>query len=195
MNSHTVGLEAQALAAYKQGRLEEAIRLFESARDSESDQAKAAELANSLSVVLLKAGRAEEALQAVQGTAETFFALGNLNRSAQAKGNLAAALEACGDLVAAEAAYREAAEQLEKLGEHEARRHTLNALAQLQMHQNRPFEAATTLQAGYADSPARGPFGSDHTSASSVEPGGPFGFAQGGLRGWLLKQLLKLSSR
>ena len=83
------------MAAYKQGRLEEAIRLFESARDSELDRAKAAELANSLGVVLLKAGRSEEALHAVQGTAEVFSALGDATRSAQAKGNLAAALEAC----------------------------------------------------------------------------------------------------
>ena len=159
------------MAAYKQGRLEEAIRLFESARDSELDRAKAAELANSLSVVLLKAGRSAEALLAVQGTAEVFSALGDATRSAQAKGNLAAALEACGDLLAAEASYREAAEQFEKLGEHEARLHTLNALAQLQLRQNRPLEAATTFQAGYSASPARG------------------------LRGRLLKQLLKLPSR
>ncbi len=159
------------MEAYQKGRLDEAIQLFGSARAAETDPAKAAELANNLSVAYLKAGRSQEALSIVRGTPELFSRLGDGQRMAQATGNLAAALEACGDLPAAETAYEQAAELFRSQDDAEALRYTLNALAQLQLRQHRPLEAANTLQAGALASPPRG------------------------LRGRLLKQLLQLPSR
>lgn len=171
MNPESSSLASQALEAYQQGRLDDATRLFESAHATESDPAKRAELANNLSVIYLKAGRSQEALSIVRSTGELFSRLGDNQRAAQATGNLAAALEACGDLPAAEAAYQQAAESFRALGDHDSLRYTLNALAQVQLRQHRPFEAANTLQAGTLASPPRG------------------------LRGRLLKKLLQLPSR
>jgi len=171
MSPTAASLGSQAIEAYQQGRLEESIRLFEAAHASEADPALAAELANNLSVAYLKAGRSQEALTIVRGTAEVFSKLGDEQRAAQATGNLAAALEACGDLAEAEAAYQQAADLFQALGDSESLRYTLNALAQLQLRQHRPLEAANTLQAGAQASPPRG------------------------LRGRLLKQLLRLPSR
>lgn len=171
MSPPASSLGSQAIGAYQQGRLEESIQLFEAAHASETDPALAAELANNLSVAYLKAGRSQQALSIVRGTAEVFSKLGDDQRAAQATGNLAAALDSCGDFPAAEAAYQEAAEMFQALGEAESLRYTLNALAQLQLRQLRPLEAANTLQAGALASPPRG------------------------LRGRLIKQLLRLPFR
>ena len=171
MSSAASSLGGQAIEAYQQGKLEEAIQLFEAAHASETDPAQAAELANNLSVAYLKAGRSQQALSIVRGTAEVFLKLGDAQRAAQATGNLAAALDSCGELAAAEAAYQQAAEMFRVLGESESLRYTLNALGQLQLRQHRPLEAVSTLQAGAEASPPRG------------------------LRARLLKQLLRLPSR
>ena len=171
MSAQPSSLVSQALEAYQQGRLEDAIRLFESAHVLEVDPARRAELANNLSVSYLKSGRSQEALSIVRGTGDLFSKLGDDQRAAQATGNLAAALEATGNLPAAETAYQQAAESFRALGDQDSLGYTLNALAQVQLRQHRPLEAANTLQAGTLASPPRG------------------------LRGRLLKQLLRLPSR
>lgn len=159
MNPQADEHERAALAAYADGELEQAIDGFERARQSyeqHSDSAKAAEMANSLSVALLQAGRPQEALRAVQGTAQVFAALGDERRQAVATGNLAAALEACGELHAAENSYRQAAELFHKADDDESHRHTLAALSQLQLKQRRPLEAAATMSGARADRSLRG---------------------------------------
>lgn len=148
LDSESAALEQRALAAYETDRYDEAIDLFESARAATDDPLKSAELANSLSVTLLKHGRNAEALEVVRGTAQVFREAGDYGRQARATGNLAAALEACGELDGAEAAYREAADLFQRTGDDEERMLTLNALSQLQLRQRRPFDAAATLQAG-----------------------------------------------
>jgi len=149
-NSESAALEQRALAAYEADRYDEAIDLFVSARSATDDPLKSAELANSLSVILLKEGRNTEALDAVRGTPQVFEAQGDIGRQARATGNLAAALEACGELGEAERAYREAADLLETSGDEEERLVTLTALSQLQLRQRRPFDAAATMQVGEA---------------------------------------------
>ncbi len=144
----TAALEQRALAAYQAEHLDEAIELFEAARDSTDDPLKSAELSNSLSVILLKQARNSEALEAVQGTPEIFAEAEDLSRQARATGNLAAALEASGELDQAEDAYREAADLFERSGDDEERLATINALSQLLLRQRRPFDAAATLQTG-----------------------------------------------
>ena len=144
------------MAAYEADRYDEAIDLFYSARTATDDPLKSAELANSLSVILLKEGRNTEALDVVRGTPQIFEIEGDMGRQARATGNLAAALEACGELEEAERAYREAADLLETTGDEEERMLTLNALSQLQLRQRRPFDAAATLQAGVPTGRASG---------------------------------------
>jgi tetratricopeptide (TPR) repeat protein len=152
-------LVARAQSAYEAGDYEQAIERFQAAQsafESAGDIGMAAEMANSLSVVMLKAGRSEEALSAAQGTPDVFSSLGDPRREALATGNLAAALEACGQVDQAEAAYRIAIRLLEDLEEPEALQHTRQSLSQLQLRQNRPLEAAATLSAGQTDRSLRG---------------------------------------
>jgi tetratricopeptide (TPR) repeat protein len=170
-NSESATLEQRALAAYEAERYDEAIDLFKSAHGATDDPLKSAELANSLSVILLKEGQNTEALDIIRGTPEVFEAEGDIGRQARATGNLAAALEACGELEEAERAYREAADLLETTGDEEERMLTLNALSQLQLRQRRPFDAAATMQAG----------------VSTERPSG--------FRARLIQFLLRLSSR
>lgn len=144
------------MAAYEADRYDEAIDLFNSARTATDDPLKSAELANSLSVILLKEGRNTEALDVVRGTPQMFEIEGDIGRQARATGNLAAALEACGEFEEAERAYREAVDLLETTGDEEERMLTLNALSQLQLRQRRPFDAAATLQAGVPTGRASG---------------------------------------
>ena len=144
------------MAAYEADRYDEAIDLFNSARTATDDPLKSAELANSLSVILLKEGRNREALDVVRGTPQMFEIEGDIGRQARATGNLAAALEACGEFEEAERAYREAVDLLETTGDEEERMLTLNALSQLQLRRRRPFDAAATLQAGVPSGRASG---------------------------------------
>lgn len=144
----SAALEQRAMAAYEADRYDEAIDLFQSAREATDEPLKAAELSNSLSVILIRQNRNAEALEAVRGTPLVFEQAGDVGRQARATGNLAAALEACGELDEAEAAYRMAAELFETSKDDEERMLTLNALSQLQLRRHRPFEAAATLQAG-----------------------------------------------
>jgi tetratricopeptide (TPR) repeat protein len=152
-------LADRARLAYESGDHDQAIQGFRAARssfESAGDPGSAAEMASSLSVVLLQAGRSEEALSAVQGTPEIFFGLGDPQREALATGNLGAALEACGRLDQAETAYRSAVAQFEALDDKEAVQHTRQSLSQLQFRQNRPLEAAATLSATQTDRSLRG---------------------------------------
>lgn len=153
--------EQLALAAYADGQLPQAIDQFEQARQDyqrAGNAAKAAEMANSLSVVLVQAGRPQEALAAVERTPQVFSELGDQHRLALATGNLAAAQEACGDLESAEQQYRTAAKLFAEQGDEEGQRQTLAALSQLLLKQRRPLEAAATMGLAPADRSLRGRF-------------------------------------
>lgn len=149
-------LESQAMQAYRQGHLEEAAQGFAAARQAYSeagDAARAAEMANDLSVTLLRCGRPHQALEAVRGTERFFDELGDRTRAAQAYGNLASALEACGDAVGAEQAYRQAVELFEEAGDPENRARTLTAVSQLQLRRGRPLEAIMNMQSALEHQP------------------------------------------
>ncbi|HEY46621.1 MAG TPA: tetratricopeptide repeat protein [Anaerolineae bacterium] len=167
-------LERLALNAFRENRLDEAIQAFTTARQAflaEGNEVKAAEMASSLSVVLLKTKRPEEALEAATGAPEIFIQSGEETLAAQALGNLGSALEACGDLKGAEEAYRQAAELFENLGDTEHHRYTMQSLSHLQLRLGRPLEALGTMQ---------------HSLDSQSRPG---------VRDRLLRCLLKLPNR
>ena len=142
-------LERLALNAFRESRFDEAIQAFINARHAflaEGNEVKAGEMASSLSVVLLKAERPEEALESATGTPEIFLQAGEETLAAQALGNLGSALEACGDLAGAEEAYRQAADLFESLGDTEHHRYTMQSLSHLQLRSGRPLEALTAMQ-------------------------------------------------
>jgi tetratricopeptide (TPR) repeat protein len=152
-NSPT-SLTKLAQQAYQENRLEDAAEFFQSAHAAfleTQDPLGAAESSNNLSVVLLKLGQTEEALNIVKGTPEIFLEAGDEKSAAMAYGNLASAFEACGELEEAEAALREAAERFRALDDKELLLYTQRSLSQLQLRQGRTFEALGSMQSGLED--------------------------------------------
>ena len=88
-----------ARISYEAGDYSKAANLFATASiamRSSGDVLGSAEMDNNYSVALLKAGNAQAALSASQGTEIIFSQAGDLKRQAMALGNQAAALEALG---------------------------------------------------------------------------------------------------
>jgi tetratricopeptide (TPR) repeat protein len=126
----------------------ERFREAQAAYKREDNEAKSAEMANNLCVVLLQDKRPKEALAAVEGTWDVFLAHGDELRAAQAYGNLGSAREASGDVTEAEEAYRRAAQLMEKAGAEDARAETLAALSRLQLKRGQPLDAIASMQSG-----------------------------------------------
>lgn len=147
-------LAQNAKSAFEHDELEAAIQGFTSAREGyhqAGEHLLAAEMANNLSVALLKVDRSEEALQEVKGTPQFFLEAEDESRAAMAFGNLASALEANGELQNAEKALEDAIRIFKKIGDKEHLMHSARALSQLQLRRGRPLEAVSTMQGGLED--------------------------------------------
>lgn len=113
-------LADQGKAEYAKGNFKAAASLFAQAAQiyvSMQDTLNAAEMKNNESVAWLQAGKAQEALQATEGTEETFQKAGDRKREGIAVSNRAAALEGLGKWKEALAEYDRAASLLEQAGE------------------------------------------------------------------------------
>ncbi len=152
-------LDAQGLAkegklAYQRGDYENAARTFQAASNgykTSQDALNAAEMANNASVAYLKAGDAQSALQAVEGTAEIFAVEGDVRRQALALGNLGAALEGVQRYLEAEDAYQQSADLLKQIGEDKLRLNVMQSLSTLQLRNGKHLQALSSLQAGLED--------------------------------------------
>ena len=113
-------LAEQATQEYTKGELAAAAGLFDEAAQAygnAGDELNAAEMKNNQSVALLKAGKAEDALHATDGTEAVFQKAGDLKRQGIAVANRAAALEGLKQLNEAVAEYNRAADIFEQVGE------------------------------------------------------------------------------
>lgn len=147
-------LENRAVAAFREGRLEDAIAGFAAARQAflaKGNQVKEAEMASNLCVAFLQADQPQEALEVIKDVPTVLLDLGDMNRAAYAYGNLGSALEACGDHDLAEVAYRHAIDLFANLGDTEQHNYTLQALSRLQLRRGKPLEAVSTMQTGLDD--------------------------------------------
>lgn len=105
---------------YGKGNFKAAAGLFAQAARayaSVQDELNAAEMKNNESVALLQAGKANEALQATEGTEVVFKKAGDLKRQGIAVSNRAAALEGLRKWKEALAEYDRAASLFEEAGE------------------------------------------------------------------------------
>ncbi|HEX7234197.1 MAG TPA: hypothetical protein VF243_02925 [Nitrosospira sp.] len=105
---------------YGKGNYQAAAGLFSQAAQayaSLGDELNAAEMKNNESVAFLQAGKAREALQAVEGTEQVFLKAGDLKRQGIAISNRAAALEGLKKWKEALAEYDRAAVIFEQIGE------------------------------------------------------------------------------
>ena len=120
MNQTPSSLAETGKQEYGKGNYLAAADLFLQAAQayaSAQDELNAAEMKNNQSVALLQAGKANEALQATDGTEETFQKAGDIKRQGIAVGNRAAALEGLKKWNEALAEYDRAASLFEQVGE------------------------------------------------------------------------------
>lgn len=113
-------LAEQGKHEYGEGAYIAAADLFSQAAQAYTevqDELNAAEMKNNQSVALLKAGKAEAALHATDGTEEIFQKAGDLKRQGIAVANRAAALEGLKKLSEAMDEYNRAANIFEEAGE------------------------------------------------------------------------------
>lgn len=113
-------LAEQGKQEYAKGAFEAAAGLFSQSAQayaSVQDELNAAEMKNNQSVALLKAGKAEAALQATEGTEEIFQKAGDQKRQGIAIANRAAALEGLKKYSEAMEEYNRAAVIFEEIGE------------------------------------------------------------------------------
>ncbi len=141
----------KAQAAYQKGKYHEAVEGFKTAvagYQAQNDTLMAAEMANNLSVSLLKTGKAQPALEALVGTEDIFIQAKDRVRQAMAIGNRAAALEALNRVEEAEAAYQQSAELLKECGETELYTYVMQSLSALQMRQGKQIDGIISMRAG-----------------------------------------------
>jgi tetratricopeptide (TPR) repeat protein len=113
-------LAEQGKQEYAKGAFGVAADLFSQAAQAYSnaqDELNAAEMKNNQSVALLKAGKAEDALRATDGTEEIFQKAGDQKRQGIAIANRAAALEGLKKYNEALEEYNRAAAIFEQIGE------------------------------------------------------------------------------
>ena len=139
-NLDPVKLAEEGKAEYSKGNHAAAADLFSQAAQafqSAQDELNAAEQKNNQSVALYKAGKAQEALEAVEGTEEIFRNAGDLKGQGFAAGNRATALEALKRYDDALAEYERAADLLEQAGEGDMHSAVRTAAANLNLKRGR----------------------------------------------------------
>lgn len=133
---------------FEAGEYDPAAQVFRQAADeyaARGDPLNAAEMQNNLSVALLKAGHARQALEAALGTDETFARAGDTKRQAMALGNQAAALEALDRRDEALAAYERCAALFKQAGEGDLQALVLKSAAALRLRRGQVSAAADTM--------------------------------------------------
>lgn len=135
-----VKLAEQGKKEYEQENYLAAADLFSNAAQAYAiakDGLNAAEMKNNQSVALLQAGKAEEALQATDGTEEIFEKAGDIKRQGIAVSNRAAALEGLKKWNEALAEYDRAASLFEQAGEGDMHSTVRKAAANVNLQRGR----------------------------------------------------------
>jgi tetratricopeptide (TPR) repeat protein len=138
-------LANQGRHAFEEKKYEEAAELFKQAAQGFTlgrGGLMAAEMRNNMSVALLQAGRAQEALEAALGTDEFFARANDLKRQAMSVGNQAAALEALKRLDEAVEKYESSAELFGRAGEGDMRAMVMKSAAAIKLKSGRISESA-----------------------------------------------------
>ncbi|MCD4672897.1 MAG: hypothetical protein K8R77_09555 [Anaerolineaceae bacterium] len=141
-------LAKQAASAYESNDYTNAANLYETAGrlyQEAGDELMAAEMANNLSVTLLKMNDAEGALRVVEGTDVIFQDAGDVNRQAIAAANQAAAIEAQGRLDEALERYQQASDLLKQSGNRQMRSYVLQSISALQLRTGKQLQAMASM--------------------------------------------------
>lgn len=148
MTIDPVALAEQGKTAFSNKKYNQAADLFRQAAESFNqgqDNLMAAEMQNNLSVALLQAGRAQDALDAATGTDMVFAEAKDINRQAMAFGNQAAALEALKKYEEALKAYERSAELFGEAGETEMRSMVMQSAAAIKLRKGKVVGSALSM--------------------------------------------------
>lgn len=144
-NTDPAKLSEEGKRAFENHQYDQAADQFRQAADGftlSGDGLMAAEMKNNLSVALLQAGKAGEALPAVLGTDQIFAEANDIKRQAMALGNQAAALEALHRNDEALASYERSAELFAQAGEGDLRAMVMRSAAAIKLKSGKVTESA-----------------------------------------------------
>ncbi len=138
-------LDAKGKQAFAKKNFNEAAEYFKQAAEGYTlgrAGLLAAESLNNLSVALLQAGKAQEALEAALGTDAVFAGANDDKRHGMALGNQAAALEALHRYDEAIVHYERSAELFDNVGEGDLRAMVMKSAAALKLKNGKITESA-----------------------------------------------------
>jgi len=148
MENEAIELSQKGKKAFEEGNFDNAIQSFSEAAKVYTEEEKpldAAEAQNNLSVALLQADRAKEALEIAKGTDALFAKADDLLRQAMALGNQAAALEALGQLDEALTLYEKSASLFGEIGEGDYQEIVLKSIAAIKLRSGKLQDSAYTM--------------------------------------------------
>ena len=135
----------QGKQAFESKNFIEAAELFRQAAEgftAGNSALMAAEMMNNMSVALLQAGRAQEALNAALGTDQIFADAKDIKRQGMAVGNQAAALEGLNRYDEAIAAFERSAELFAQAGEGDLRSMVMKSAAAIKLKTGKITDSA-----------------------------------------------------
>lgn len=135
----------QGKQAFESKNFIEAAELFRQAAEgftAGKSVLMAAEMMNNMSVALLQAGRAQEALNAALGTDQIFAEAKDIKRQGMAVGNQAAALEGLNRYDEAIAAFERSAELFAQAGEGDLRSMVMKSAAAIKLKTGKITDSA-----------------------------------------------------
>lgn len=135
----------QGKQAFEGKNFIEAAELFRQAAEgftANGSALMAAEMMNNMSVALLQAGRAKEALNAALGTDQIFADAKDIKRQGMAVGNQAAALEGLNRYDEAIAAFERSAELFAQAGEGDLRSMVIKSAAAIKLKTGKITDSA-----------------------------------------------------
>lgn len=135
----------QGKQAFESKNFIEAAELFRQAAEgftAGNSALMAAEMMNNMSVALLQAGRAQEALNAALGTDQIFAEAKDIKRQGMAVGNQAAALEGLNRYDEAIAAFERSAELFAQAGEGDLRSMVMKSAAAIKLKTGKITDSA-----------------------------------------------------
>lgn len=144
-------LKAAGIALFRKEKYPAAIEKFTAAAqlyDAQGQRAEAAEMRNNIGVMHIAQKNFEAALDAVVGTPDVFRELGDKLREAQAISNIANILENLNRLDEAAKLYEQAIAMFTELNERDNRAACWKALSNVQVKQDKKFQALASMQAG-----------------------------------------------
>lgn len=147
--SNAEELKDKGLKLYQEYEYEQAIKVFEEAKQAYADAGQhdmAAEMMSNIGVVHRALGQGQQALEALREALNTFQKGDDPLRTAQALGNIGGVYAKMGDREQAYNTYRQAADIFEEIGDKEKYGQTLLAMGRLQLDEGKFMAGAATYQ-------------------------------------------------